>query len=73
MSRFTGPQGRGATRKARERRRVEAEVRNALTRPGKRRAFRRVTEAAERIAAGAFGPHLILAAAIVLILVIVGI
>lgn len=72
MSRFAGPQGKGAARKARERRRVEAEVRNALTRPGKRRAFRRVTEAAERIAAG-FGPHLILAAAIVLILVIVGI
>jgi hypothetical protein len=36
MSRFTGPQHRGATRQLREKRRLEAEVRNALTPPHRR-------------------------------------
>lgn len=36
MARFTGPQHRGATRQLRERRRLEAETRNALTPPHRR-------------------------------------
>ena len=36
MSRFTGPQHRGATRQAREKRRLGAEERNALTPPHRR-------------------------------------
>jgi len=39
MARFTGPQHRGATRRLREQRRLEAEVRNALT-PNHRRSRR---------------------------------
>lgn len=36
MARFTGPQHRGAIRQLRERRRIEADVRNALTPPHRR-------------------------------------
>lgn len=41
MSRFSGPQGRGAARRSREQRRREAQARNALTPPQRRRAARR--------------------------------
>lgn len=36
MSRFHGPQHRGATREQRDRRRIAAEVRNALSTPQRR-------------------------------------
>lgn len=41
MSRFSGKQYRGAQRDAKATRRVEAEARNALTPPERRRAARR--------------------------------
>lgn len=41
MSRYTGPQGPGAARRAREQRRAEAEARDALTRPERRASARR--------------------------------
>jgi len=41
MSRFSGSQGKGATRALRELKRDEAEKRNALTAPERRRSFRR--------------------------------
>lgn len=41
MSRYTGPQGRGAAARAREQRRRDAEARNALTPPQRRAAARR--------------------------------
>lgn len=41
MSRFHGPMGRGAKRRVREEKRAEAEARNALTLPERRRQFRR--------------------------------
>jgi hypothetical protein len=40
MSRFHGPMGRGAKRRVREEKRAEAEARNALTLPERRRQFR---------------------------------
>ena len=40
MSRFSGEQGPGAARRAREQRRREAEARNALTPPQRRRTAR---------------------------------
>lgn len=44
MSRFTGQQQEGAMRKLRDRRRLEAETRNALTPKRRRRATRRKAE-----------------------------
>jgi hypothetical protein len=41
MSRFTGAQHAGATRELRQRRRLQAATRTALTRPERRRAARR--------------------------------
>lgn len=40
MSQFSGPQGRGAARRLRDIKRVEAEERNAATPPERRRQFR---------------------------------
>ena len=36
MARFTGPQQKGAQRQLRDRRRIEADTRNALTLPHRR-------------------------------------
>jgi hypothetical protein len=47
MSRFHGRQGRGALRRLRETRRVEAETRNAATLPERRRKFRQVSSQAK--------------------------
>lgn len=44
MSRFHGPQHRGATRELRDRRRIQANTRNALTKAA-RRAQRRTANA----------------------------
>lgn len=41
MARYHGPQQRGAARQQREKRRFEAEVRNALTKPERRANFGR--------------------------------
>jgi len=41
MSRYSGPQGPGARRRVREQKRAEAEARNALTPPERRKAARR--------------------------------
>lgn len=41
MSRFSGPQHKGAQAAARAERRAEAEVRNLLTAPERRKDFRR--------------------------------
>jgi len=43
MSRFSGKQGRGAEASLRKVKRTEAEARNALTTPEKRRANRKLT------------------------------
>jgi hypothetical protein len=43
MSRFSGKQGRGAEASLRKVKRAEAEARNALTPPEKRRANRELT------------------------------
>jgi len=42
MSRFSGSQGKGAMRAFRQIKRAEAEARNALTSPERRRSFRRL-------------------------------
>jgi len=55
MSRFTGKQGRGAEAPLRKVKRTEAEARNALTLPEKRRANRKLTlSSAERLLRGVF-------------------
>jgi len=41
MSRFSGSQGRGARRALHKIKRTEAEARNAITPPERRRSFRR--------------------------------
>lgn len=41
MSRFHGPQSKHAMRTVRAEKRAEAEARNALTKPQRRRAYRR--------------------------------
>lgn len=52
MSRFSGPQGKGAMRLLREIKREEAEARNALTPVSRTKAYRlgKVNEKGERIA-----------------------
>lgn len=44
MSRFSGKQGKGAMARLREIKRLEAETRNALTPPERRRASRKGKE-----------------------------
>lgn len=41
MARFTDPQRKGATRQLRDRRRIEADTRNALTPPHRRASWGR--------------------------------
>ncbi|HEY1178257.1 MAG TPA: hypothetical protein VGF17_19050 [Phytomonospora sp.] len=48
MSRYTGPQGPGAARRAREQRRAEAEARNAATKPERRASARRACPTGKR-------------------------
>ena len=48
MTRFSGAQGPGAARRAREQRRAEAEQRNAQTRPERRASARRPCPSGKR-------------------------
>jgi hypothetical protein len=53
MSRYTGPQSRGAQARNRARKRVEADTRNARTLPHKRAAYwRDLTELADELEPG---------------------